>query len=258
MVSLFEKFKQGLTKTRKGFIDEIVSLVKNKYIVDDEFLEQIEEILIRSDIGVETTMKVIDSLQDHITSRGFKEPTELIAFLKEQLTEHLCQEDRENGSSDFFDPKVKPFVIMIVGVNGVGKTTTIAKLAKEFHTRGKKVILAAADTFRAAASEQLEILARRANVDIIKTQPGGDPAAVAFDAVTAALARNVDVVIVDTAGRLHTKVNLMEELKKIYRVLDKAMPNSPHEVLLVLDATTGQNASPRQSNSKIPSTSPGW
>lgn len=245
MASLLEKFKQGLTKTREGFVDEIARLVKNKYVIDEELLEQIEETLIAADLGVETSISIIERLQEHINKYGFKDPQEVITILKEQLIAHLSETDGDSGSAfaeKFFHPQVKPFVIMVVGVNGTGKTTTIAKLAKMYHDQGKKVLLAAADTFRAAAIEQLEIWAKRANVDIVKTQAGGDPAAVAFDAVKAASARQLDVLIVDTAGRLHTKVNLMEELKKINRVLDKAMETSPHEIMLVLDATTGQNA----------------
>lgn len=243
MTSLLEKFKQGLTKTRQGFVDEIVKLVKNKFEIDSELLEQIEEILIRADVGVETSVQIIERLQTHVLKEGFREPQELIDLLKRELIGQLGDE-QANGSFEarFFEPAVKPFVVMVVGVNGTGKTTTIAKLAKIYHDRSKKVLLAAADTFRAAATEQLEIWARRAGVDIVRHQSGADPAAVAFDAVRAAQARHVDVLIVDTAGRLHTKVNLMEELKKIHRVLGKAMPGAPHEVLLVLDASTGQNA----------------
>lgn len=242
MVSLFEKLKKGLAKTREGLVDEIVRLVKNQYEVDDDFLEKIEEILITADIGVETSMVIIDDLKDHVNRVGFNQPEELVDFLKEQLTKQLGQRSNGDDAGDFFEPKVNPFVIMVVGVNGAGKTTTIAKLAKVFRDGGKKVLLAAADTFRAAAAEQLEIWAKRARVEIVRGQAGGDPAAVAFDACKAAMARGVDIVIVDTAGRLHTKTNLMEELKKIHRVLGKAIAHSPHEVLLVLDATTGQNA----------------
>ena len=245
MASIFEKFKQGLAKTREGLFGEITKLVKNKYTVDDELLEQIEEVLIGADLGVETSLSVIEQLQNHINKEGFNEPEELTTFLKSELIKHLSKTaGSENGAAatDFFNPTIKPFVVMVVGVNGTGKTTTIGKLAKIFHDSGQKVLLAAADTFRAAASEQLEIWAKRAGVDVVRTQTGGDPAAVAFDALKAAIARDVDVLIVDTAGRLHTKVNLMEELKKINRVLGKAMETAPHEVLLVLDASTGQNA----------------
>jgi len=245
MASIFEKFKQGLAKTREGLFGEISKLVKNKYTVDNELLEQIEEVLIGADLGVETSISVIAKLQNHINKEGFNEPEELTTFLKNELIKHLPKTaGSENGAAttDFFNPTIKPFVVMVVGVNGTGKTTTIGKLAKIFHDSGQKVLLAAADTFRAAASEQLEIWAKRAGVDVVSTQAGGDPAAVAFDALKAAIARDVDVLIVDTAGRLHTKVNLMEELKKINRVLGKAMATAPHEVLLILDASTGQNA----------------
>lgn len=245
MSSLFEKFKQGLAKTREGLVDEIVQLVKNRYTIDDELSEQIEERLIGADVGVETALAVVEGLKEQVNRDGFREPEELVRILKNQLMTHM-QESWTNGNTfsgkDFFAPNVKPFVVMVVGVNGTGKTTTIAKLAKAWHDRGKKVLLAAADTFRAAAAEQLEIWAKRANVDVVRTRAGGDPAAVAFDGLNAAKARNVDVLVVDTAGRLHTKVNLMEELKKIHRVLGKAMDSAPHEVLLVLDASTGQNA----------------
>ncbi len=240
MATLLDKFKKGLAKTRQGFVEEIVKLVKSRYSIDDELLEELEEILIAADIGVDTSLGIIEELKTFVNREGYREPHELVGAMKKILVEQL--NGTVKASEDFFEPRVKPFVIMVVGVNGTGKTTTIAKLAKAFHDRGKKVLLAAADTFRAAASEQLEIWAKRAGVDIVRTQPGGDPAAVAYDAIQATLARNVDVLIVDTAGRLHTKVNLMEELKKIRRVLNKALDTAPHETLLVLDATTGQNA----------------
>ncbi len=245
MASIFEKFKQGLAKTREGLVGELVKLVKNQYIINDEFLEQIEEILIRADIGVETSLNIIEHLKERITSEGFNDPEDLILDLKNQLIGYLKDKSiykADSAKKDIFETNVKPFVVMVVGVNGTGKTTTIAKLAKVLHDRGKKVLLAAADTFRAAATEQLEIWAKRASVDIVRAQAGADPAAVAFDALKAAQARDMDFLIIDTAGRLHTKVNLMEELKKISRVLGKAMENAPHEVLLVLDGSTGQNA----------------
>lgn len=243
MASILDKFKRGLARTREGLVDEIVKLVKNNYALDDQQLEQIEETLIRADLGVEISLDVIDNLKERVNRDGFRSETEIIAFLKQELLAHLS-ENEQNGAhnSAFFSPDVQPFVVLVVGVNGTGKTTTIGKLAKAFHDDGKKVLLAAADTFRAAAAEQLEIWAKRASVDIVRGQPGGDPAAVAYDALKAAIARNIDVLLVDTAGRLHTKVNLMEELKKIQRVLGKAMASAPHEILLVLDASTGQNA----------------
>jgi len=240
-MSLLDKFKRGLAKTREGLVDEIVKLVKNTYEIDDNLLEEIEELLIAADIGVETSLDIVSALKEQVNRIGFNEPSELIEFLKNSMARRVAAVDCD-GEEGFFEPSMKPFVIMVVGVNGAGKTTTIAKLAKGFHDRGKKVLLAAADTFRAAASEQLQIWASRANVEIVRAQHGGDPAAVAFDASKAAVARNADVLIVDTAGRLHTKVNLMEELKKIQRVLSKDVAGAPHEVLLILDATTGQNA----------------
>jgi fused signal recognition particle receptor len=245
MTSLLEKFKQGLAKTREGFVDEIVKLLKNKYTIDEELLEQLEEMLITADVGVDTSLGIIERLRMYVNKEGYQQTQDLLSVLSEQLIAYMLESTNGGngkGVDDFFNPKVKPLVVMVVGVNGTGKTTTIGKLAKAFHDNDKKVLLAAADTFRAAASEQLEIWAKRAEVDIVRTQPGGDPASVAFDALKAAIARNVDVLIIDTAGRLHTKINLMEELKKIRRVLMKAMDAAPHEVLLVLDATTGQNA----------------
>jgi len=243
MASLLDKFKQGLAKTRQGFVDEIVSLVKSEFIIDENMLEQIEEILIAADIGVETTLAVMDNLRDHVNRQGFRNSDELMAMLRSQLSDQLKGNSEDRGIDErFFNRNEKPLVIMLVGVNGTGKTTTTAKLAKAFRDNRKTVLLAAADTFRAAAIDQLEIWAERSGADIVRTQQGGDPAAIAFDAVTAASTRGIDVLLVDTAGRLHTKSNLMEELKKIHRVIGKALPGAPHEVLLVLDATTGQNA----------------
>lgn len=245
MASILDKFKKGLAKTREGFVEEIVKLVKNKYAIDDELLEQMEETLIAADIGVETSVGIIEHLKQYIKSEGFREPDEIVKALKEQIGSRLIEASSAFGRNsvlELFDAPVKPLVVMVVGVNGTGKTTTIGKLAKLFRDRDKKVLLAAADTFRAAASEQLEVWAKRSEVDVVRNLTGSDPAAVAFDALKAAIARNVDVLLVDTAGRLHTKTNLMEELKKIHRVLGKAMASAPHEVLLVLDATTGQNA----------------
>lgn len=245
MASILEKFKQGLAKTREGFVDEIVKLLKNKFIVDDELLEQLEENLIAADVGVETSVGIIERLKAYVTKEGYQQTQDLLSVLKDQMIAYMLEsasDGKETAGGDFFNSTAKPFVVMVVGVNGTGKTTTIAKLAKAFRDHGKTVLLAAADTFRAAASEQLEIWAKRAEVDVVRTQPGADPASVAFDALKAAIARNVDVLIIDTAGRLHTKVNLIEELKKIHRVLAKALETAPHEVLLVLDATTGQNA----------------
>lgn len=244
MASLLDKLKQGLTKTREGFVDEIAKLVKSQYVVDDDFLDRIEEILISADVGVDTALDVIDSLRQRVNRQGFNDSSELIGMLKDQLGEHLNSVTSGKGEieSAFFNSGRSPLVIMMVGVNGTGKTTTAAKLAKAYRDRGKSVLFAAADTFRAAAVDQLEIWAKRAGADIVRTAQGGDPAAIAFDAAKAAVARESDVLLVDTAGRLHTKSNLMEELRKIHRVLGKAIEGSPHEVLLVLDASTGQNA----------------
>lgn len=206
--------------------------------IDDEFLEEIEEILIKSDVGVSTTQKILDGLEEANREQKPEGEEQILGLLKSQIEKVFS----ENGHREsFFDIAQKPFVIMIVGVNGTGKTTTIGKLAKYFGDQGKRVVLAACDTFRAAAVEQLEIWSQRANSEIIKSAPGGDSAAVAFDAVKAAKSRGADVVIIDTAGRLHTKTNLLEELKKIKRVVNKAHPGAPHETLLVIDATTGQN-----------------
>ena len=232
---LFRRLKAGLSKTRDILTTDIDELFSMKRQIDDDMLEELEELLITSDIGVQTAM----DLMKVITKRAAKidGPEALKAILKEELLSLL--QDIQN------DPAVrtaKPHVVMVVGVNGVGKTTTIGKLAARATNRGERVLIAAADTFRAAAIEQLTIWAERAGAEIVKHKHDADPAAVAFDSMEAALARNVDAVFVDTAGRLHTKVNLMEELKKIKRTISKKIPDAPHEVLLVLDATTGQNA----------------
>lgn len=228
--SLFERLKGGLEKTRRAFTGKVDQIFSRP--LDEETLEELEEALIAADVGVQTATEVIE----HMKEAGIKKTGSPRDFLKAEMAGILGKRE----------PLVlfgeKPFVILVVGVNGTGKTTTIGKLASRFRQDGHSVILAAADTFRAAAIEQLEIWSNRADVPIIRQQPGGDPAAVAFDAVSAAKAKNADVVIVDTAGRLHTKAPLMEELKKVKRVIGKAMPEAPQEVLLVLDATTGQNA----------------
>lgn len=234
-MGLFDRLKEGLAKTRKGFVERVESIFAGKKI-DEETLEELEEILITSDIGTKATAEIVDFLKDKAKKGEIKDSGSVKEYLKEEMVSLL-------GSSQ---PLVlfgeKPFVILAVGVNGVGKTTTIGKLASRFISEGHSVILAAGDTFRAAAIEQLEIWAQRTGAQLVKHQSGSDPAAVAFDAIEAAKARGVDVVIVDTAGRLHTKSPLMEELKKVRRVIDKAMPGAPHETLLVVDATTGQNA----------------
>jgi len=238
-VSSAEKLRLGLSKTRNGLLGKIGNLLSRKTKIDPELLDEMEEILIQSDIGVDTTIKIVSRVRERVKQEKLENsPQSVIRLLKEELLEILGAEPQH------LDIELhKPYVIMVLGVNGTGKTTTIAKLAARFRNEDKKVILAAADTFRAAAIDQLEIWSQRVGgLDLIKHQDGSDPAAVAYDAMQAGIARGADVVIIDTAGRLHTKKNLMEELKKIKRVTDRALPGAPHEVLLVLDATTGQNA----------------
>ncbi len=233
------KWKLGLSKTRKSFFGRIGELIGRRNKIDPELLDEMEEIMIQSDIGVETTMKIIGNVRERVKQEKLEgTPASLTQLLKDELLAILGKEKQVIDTNS-----QKPFVIMVLGVNGTGKTTTIAKLAAKFRNENKKVLLAAADTFRAAAVDQLEIWSQRVGgLDFIKHQEGSDPAAVTYDAIQAAIARGSDVVIIDTAGRLHTKKNLMEELKKIRRVSDRALPGSPHEILLVLDATTGQNA----------------
>ncbi len=230
-----KRLKNGLSKTRKLLSTDINELFAGNRKIDDELLEELEELLITSDIGVQTAMDLIQSIS--VKSSEISGPDQLKEILKEKILELLNATMK--SSQKFSD---KPHVIMVIGVNGVGKTTTIGKLAARFSASGKKVIVAAADTFRAAATEQLAIWADRAGVEIIKHKEMSDPAAVAYDSIEAALARNADIVLVDTAGRLHTRKNLMEELKKIKRTISKKLAGAPHEVLLILDATTGQNA----------------
>ncbi len=231
----FKRLKSGLAKTREILTTDINDLFAGKRKIDDELLEELEELLITSDIGVQTTMDLIQSIS--VRSSEITGPDQLKNILREKILELL--NETMKPSQGIVD---KPHVIMVIGVNGVGKTTTIGKLAARFSSSGKKVIIAAADTFRAAAIEQLTIWADRAGVDIIKHKEMSDPAAVAYDGIQAAVARDADIVIVDTAGRLHTRKNLMEELKKIKRTISKKLPGAPHEILLILDATTGQNA----------------
>ena len=232
-----EKIKNALAKTRKILNTDIKELFKIGRKIDDKFLEELEEKLISADVGVGTTNNIIQKLKDSYKNKEISNNEEIIDFLKKGLSESLTQK----GNEIKFAPK-SPTIILTVGVNGSGKTTSIAKLAHYFSQENKKVILAASDTFRAAAIEQLEKWANRINVTLIRQSSGSDPAAVAFDAATAAVARNADILIVDTAGRLHTQKNLMQELGKIYKVLGKKIEGAPHETLLVLDATTGQNA----------------
>jgi fused signal recognition particle receptor len=237
---LIDKFKKGLAKTREGMVQKIREVIRLRPKLDEETLEEIEEILIQADVGIDPTMRIIDNLRERVASgEKVEDPENMVQqFLEDEIRKILQPEN----TAPTLTLTHKPHVILIVGVNGVGKTTSIGKLARKFNREGKKVLLAAGDTFRAAAIEQLDIWADRTDADIVKHKPGADAASVAFDAIQAAKARHTDVVIIDTAGRLHTKVNLMEEVKKIRRVVDKALPGAPHETLLVLDATTGQNA----------------
>jgi fused signal recognition particle receptor len=235
----FKRLVNGLSKTKDEVFGKIRLVIGMHQKIDDDFLDEVEEILIKSDVGVSTTQKIIDGLIEANKDEKPQGEEEILALLKREIGKIFS----DNGSTpqSFFEISKKPYVIMIVGVNGTGKTTTIGKLAKYFHDQGKNVLLAACDTFRAAAVEQLEIWAQRSQSEIVKSAPGGDSAAVAFDAMQAAVKRGSDVVIIDTAGRLHTKLNLLEELKKIKRVVNKVHPGAPHETLLVIDATTGQN-----------------
>ena len=237
VVDLFGKLKNGLQKTRAGLVGRIDALLLGKKEIDADTLEELEEILITSDIGVKTTVELIRSLEQRLGRKELKDGDALRGALREEILSRLSAHHSrlETGVG-------KPFVMLVIGVNGVGKTTTIGKLASRFAADGKKVLLAAADTFRAAAAEQLVIWGERAGADVIRHKEGADPSAVVFDSCKAAVARNVDILIVDTAGRLHTKVNLMEEMKKIRRVIDREIPGAPHETLLVVDAATGQNA----------------
>ena len=234
----FRRLKDGLAKTKSGLVDKVKSVVGLHAKVDDDLLDDLEEALIESDVGVGATEKIIDGLKERVRNEGDASSDGVFELLKNEVSNILVS---DNHQESFFDSSHKPFVIMVVGVNGTGKTTSIGKLAYTFKQAGKSVILAACDTFRAAAIEQLEIWADRVGCEFVRSTPGADSASVAFDAVKAAISRNVDVVIIDTAGRLHTKVNLMEELKKIKRVVSKADPTAPHEILLAIDATTGQN-----------------
>ncbi|OIJ17806.1 signal recognition particle-docking protein FtsY [Anaerobacillus alkalidiazotrophicus] len=234
-----EKFKEGLSKTRDSFVGKMNDLVKNYRSVDEEFFEELEELLISADVGVTTVMELIDELKDVARTRNIKNSEELQPVISEKLAE-LLEKNEEDTKLNIQESSMT--VILFVGVNGVGKTTTIGKLANKLKNEGKSVLLAAGDTFRAGAIEQLEVWGERVGVDVIKQHSGSDPAAVMFDAVQAAKSRGVDVLLCDTAGRLQNKVNLMNELEKVKRVLEREIPGAPHEVLLVLDATTGQNA----------------
>lgn len=236
-----ESLDKGLTKTREGFFSKITKAVIGKSTVDDDVLDNLEEILISSDVGVTTTLKIVKRIQERVAKDKYVGTEQLNSILKEEIA-LLLEENANKKSIALIDETKKPYVIMVVGVNGVGKTTTIGKLAHQFTLNGKKVVLGAADTFRAAAVDQLTIWSKRAGVPIVTQGMGADPASVAFDTVKSGVAQDADVVIIDTAGRLHNKINLMNELSKIKRVMEKVMPDAPHEVLLVLDASTGQNA----------------
>lgn len=249
LFSFFKKDKEakddlnkGLEKTRASVFERISKAIIGKSTVDDEVLDNLEEILVTSDVGVDTTLKIIDRIQKRVARDKYVGTGELNAILKEEIASLLQENNSGDGSSFDLPEDKKPYVIMVVGVNGVGKTTTIGKLAYNFKMAGKKVVLGASDTFRAAAVDQLKIWADRVGVPIVSQGMGADPASVAFDTVKSAVAQGADVVLIDTAGRLHNKVGLMNELSKIKKVCQKVIPDAPHEVLLVLDASTGQNA----------------
>ncbi len=236
-MGFFDKLKKGLTKTRASITEKIEKLVIGYADIDDDLLDELEEILIMADVGVNTTDRLMEAVRKGIKKKEINSPDDLKPFLQKNISELLTKE-----SSDINMAKSGPTVFLVIGVNGVGKTTTIGKLSAYYKSQGKSVMLAAADTFRAAAIDQLEIWGERTGAKVIRHEENSDPAAVAYDAVKAAVARNVDVLLIDTAGRLQTKSNLMEELKKINRVIQREIPEAPHETLLVLDATTGQNA----------------
>ncbi|KGL55490.1 cell division protein FtsY [Porphyromonas sp. COT-052 OH4946] len=237
-----ETLDEGLSKTKENVFAKITRAVAGKSKVDDEVLDELENVLVTSDVGVDTTLKIIKRIEERVARDKYVSTSELTAILRQEIASLLTENGSADGDNFDIPSGTKPYVIMVVGVNGVGKTTTIGKLAHRFRQVGKSVVLGAADTFRAAAVEQLEIWSDRVGVPIIKQQMGSDPASVAYDTVSSAVANGVDVVIIDTAGRLHNKVNLMNELTKIKRVMQKVVPDAPHEILLVLDGSTGQNA----------------
>lgn len=238
-----ETLDNGLERTKQGFFNKISRAIAGKSKVDDDVLDELEEVFITSDVGVDTTLKIIDRLQKRVARDKFVSSSELNALLRDEICQLLAENNNESTDEDFTVPAGHhPHVIMVVGVNGVGKTTTIGKLAAQFKAAGNKVMLGAADTFRAAAVEQLYIWGERAGVPVVKQKLGADPAAVAFDTLQSAKANDIDVVIIDTAGRLHNKKGLMDELSKIRNVMERVVPGAPHEVLLVLDGSTGQNA----------------
>jgi fused signal recognition particle receptor len=237
-----ESLDKGLEKTRENVFSKISKALVGKSSVDDDVLDNLEEILVSSDVGVSTTLKIISRIQKRVARDKYIGTSQLNNLLKDEIALLLQENYKPGEEEEYFNPKPHPYIIMVVGVNGVGKTTTIGKLSHQFKQAGKSVLLGAADTFRAAAVDQLIIWSNRVGVEIITQGMGADPASVAFDTVQAAVARNSDVVIIDTAGRLHNKIGLMNELTKIKRVMQKVIPDAPHEILLVLDASTGQNA----------------
>jgi fused signal recognition particle receptor len=237
-----ERLDQGLEKTKSSIFTKISKAIAGKSKVDDEVLDNLEEILVTSDVGVETTLRIIERIEKRVAADKYLGTQELNRILKEEIAGLLLENNLEDAAGFIVPENIKPYVIMVVGVNGVGKTTTIGKLAYHFKKAGKSVLLGAADTFRAAAVDQLKIWAERVDVPLVMQQMGTDPASVAFDTVKSGIAKGSDVIIIDTAGRLHNKINLMNELSKIRRVIQKVIPEAPHEVLLVLDASTGQNA----------------
>lgn len=234
-MGFFQKIKDGLKKTRDSIVGQIDSMLKSFTKIDEELFEELEELLVMGDVGVPTAEKICEELRERVKQNGVTDPNEIHTLLEDIISEMLSGGEELNIST-------KPSIILVIGVNGVGKTTTIGKLANQLRNDGKKVLLAAADTFRAAAIDQLQIWAERSGCDIVKQNEGSDPAAVVFDAISAAKSRNADVIICDTAGRLHNKKHLMDELAKINRVIDRELPDADKEALLVLDATTGQNA----------------
>ncbi|WP_418208962.1 signal recognition particle-docking protein FtsY, partial [Barnesiella intestinihominis] len=233
---------KGLSKTKEGVFSKLARIVAGKSQVDENILDDLEEVLITSDVGVETTLRIIDRIEKRVARDKYINTNELNSILREEITALLTENDVEDAGEFSVPEGKKPYVIMVVGVNGVGKTTTIGKLAYQYKKRGNSVYLGAADTFRAAAVEQLMIWGERVGVPVVKQKMGADPASVAFDTLSSAKANNADVVIIDTAGRLHNKLNLMNELTKIKKVMEKIVPGAPHEILLVLDGSTGQNA----------------
>jgi fused signal recognition particle receptor len=237
-----EQLDKGLERTREGFFSKLSKAIAGKSQVDDDVLDQLEEALITADVGVDTTLEIIEKIQSRVSRDKYLGTGELNAILLEEVMSILVDDEQDTLKHFQLPEGKKPFVMLVVGVNGVGKTTTIGKLATNFKNAGKSVMLGAADTFRAAAVDQLTIWSERAGVPIVKKEMGSDPASVAFDTVNSAVAKGVDIVLIDTAGRLHNKVHLMEELSKIRRVIQKVIPDAPHETLLVLDGTTGQNA----------------